>query len=108
MLWDALRAKRLSGLKFRRQHPVGPFFVDFYCPEHRLAVEVDGPIHEQHATRDRVRQRLLEEHGIWFIRLTSNEVENDLERCLVKILRAVSKSGDTSHPCPASGAGAGG
>ena len=38
ILWDALRAKRLSGLKFRRQHPVGPFFLDFYCPEHRLAV----------------------------------------------------------------------
>jgi very-short-patch-repair endonuclease len=45
MLWEALRNRRLDGVKFRRQHPVGPFVIDFCCPERRLAIEVDGGIH---------------------------------------------------------------
>jgi very-short-patch-repair endonuclease len=88
-LWQALRARRLRGLKFRRQHPVGPFILDFYCPAHRLAVEVDGPIHAQQPTRDRLRQKLIEQHRIRFVRLTSAEVEKDLDAALLKIHQAV-------------------
>jgi type I restriction enzyme R subunit len=46
-LWQRLRAHRLDGLKFRRQHPLGPFIADFYCAEHRLVIEIDGDIHAQ-------------------------------------------------------------
>ena len=45
LLWDALRNRRLDGLKFRRQHPVGPFVIDFCCPSRQLAIELDGEVH---------------------------------------------------------------
>ena len=107
-MWQALRSRRLSGLKFRRQHPVGPFILDFYCPAHRLAVEVDGPIHAQQSGRDALRQRLLEEHGIRFVRLTSVEVEQHFNSALLKILGAVTEGCVPSHPFPACGEGDGG
>ncbi|HEY5818673.1 MAG TPA: DUF559 domain-containing protein [Mesorhizobium sp.] len=46
MLWDCLRAGRLEGLRFRRQHPIGPYVLDFFCAKGRLAVEVDGRHHD--------------------------------------------------------------
>ena len=50
ILWDALRAGRLDGHKFRRQHPVGRFILDFYCAKIRLCIELDGEAHEHSAT----------------------------------------------------------
>ncbi len=64
LLWNALRRKRLDGRKFRRQQPIGPFVVDFFCPAERLIVEVDGPIHDSQREADRVRQQLLETLGL--------------------------------------------
>ena len=46
MLWEALPERRLSGFRFRCQHPVGRFILDFYCPAHRLVIEVDGGVHD--------------------------------------------------------------
>lgn len=60
VLWEQLRAKRFRGLKFRRQQPVGPFVLDFYCSQQRLAVEVDGEIHRQQTSIDADRQQLIE------------------------------------------------
>ncbi len=60
MLWERVRNRRLGGLKFRRQHPLGPYIVDFYCAEHRLVVEVDGPIHEGQKERNALRAEYLE------------------------------------------------
>ena len=60
MLWERVRNRRLGGLKFRRQHPLGPYIVDFYCAEHRLVVEVDGPIHEGQKEQDALRAECLE------------------------------------------------
>jgi very-short-patch-repair endonuclease len=51
-LWQHLRAKRLNGLKFRWQHPLGPFIADFYCHAHRLVIEIDGDIHATTIERD--------------------------------------------------------
>ena len=51
-LWKVLRGRRLGGLKFRRQHPVDGFMVDFYCAERRLIVEVDGSIHDRQRGAD--------------------------------------------------------
>ena len=90
MLWQALRKRQLAGLKFRRQHPIGPAILDFYCHEKRLAVEVDGGIHENRDVRehDLVRQNLIEMYGIRFYRYTAQEVEQNLEKVLEGILEA--------------------
>ena len=60
ILWEALRGKKLDGIKFRRQQPVGYFLVDFYNSFYRLVVEVDGPIHDNQVEADRARQDILE------------------------------------------------
>lgn len=90
LLWRALRGKKLGGLKFRRQHPFGPSIVDFYSHEKRLVVEIDGAAHlgENAQDRDKIRQEIIERYGVRFIRLPANEVENDLESALGKILAA--------------------
>jgi very-short-patch-repair endonuclease len=85
-LWQALRKRQLSGRKFRRQQPIGPFVVDFFCAEERLVVEVDGPIHQTQVDADNARQRLLEATGLRILRVTVSEVERDLEQ----VLRAIS------------------
>ncbi len=64
VLWEALRDKRLNGLKFRRQHPVEQFILDFYCPLHKLAVELDGSVHDAHGEQDAARTAHLEAHGL--------------------------------------------
>ena len=55
VLWKALRGRRMAGLRFRRQHPVGRFILDFYCPAAKLGLEVDGGIHDGQAERDEER-----------------------------------------------------
>ena len=67
-LWNALRGRKLGGLKFRRQHPVGRFILDFFCAEYRLVVEVDGEIHATQIEHDTERTRLLGEFGYRVIR----------------------------------------
>ena len=59
LLWEKLRGRRLNGLRFRRQHPTGPYILDFYCPQAMLGVEVDGLAHEgaEKAARDALRDR---------------------------------------------------
>ena len=66
VLWQALRKGRLAGLRFRRQHPIGPYILDFYCPSARLAVEVDGFAHDSAARvrHDDNRQAWLAQRGI--------------------------------------------
>jgi very-short-patch-repair endonuclease len=63
LLWAQLRDRRLNGYKFRRQHPIGPFFADFACIEHRLVVEVDGESHDWTYERDAWRERSLARYG---------------------------------------------
>jgi very-short-patch-repair endonuclease len=101
MLWQALRRKQLEGRKFRRQQPIGPFVLDFYCAEERLAVEVDGPIHIEQQAADEQRQALIEETGIRFVRVTAEQVENDIDDVLQIIA-------DAFLPSPQGGRGAGG
>ena len=100
MLWAALRRKQLAGRKFRRQHPIGRFIVDFYCPGARLAVEVDGPIHTGQARADAERQSILEASGIRFVRLPAAPIERDLVGALARIEEAVAPV-----PSPAGGRG---
>ena len=80
ILWKYLRDRRLNNLKFRRQHPIGKFILDFYCHELKLAVEVDGNIHELEDVkeRDEGRTYMLTEWGITVIRFTNDEVITNL------------------------------
>ena len=97
ILWEALRARRLYGGRFRRQHVIDRFLVDFYCSEARLVVEVDGEIHRFQAEEDRERQRALEERGLRVIRFTNAEVIEDLASVRRRIAAHL-----TPHPSPTS------
>lgn len=74
VLWQRLRRKQLSGCRFRRQHAVGRFIVDFYCAEARLIIEVDGSIHEYTAEEDAIRQEYLESLGLTVCRFSNGDV----------------------------------
>ncbi|HEX8320668.1 endonuclease domain-containing protein [Longimicrobium sp.] len=87
-LWSAIRKDQLAGLRFRRQHPVGPFILDFYCPRVRLCVELDGGIHEQQRERDQARTEALATVGVRVIRFRNEEVMNDLAGVLARIQAA--------------------
>jgi very-short-patch-repair endonuclease len=89
-LWDEVRDRRLAGLKFRRQHPYGPFILDAFCVKHLLEVEVDGPVHDDppQADHDAARTEYLERRGIRVLRFTNDEVEHDLPGVLRRIVAA--------------------
>jgi very-short-patch-repair endonuclease len=85
-LWQALSKRQLNGLKFRCQHPVGSFIVDFYCPEHRLVIELDGSIHDQQIEQDTARTAQLNQHGYRVIRFRNETVLANLKHVLHQIL----------------------
>jgi very-short-patch-repair endonuclease len=85
VLWQAIRSRKLDGRKFRRQQPIGVFVVDFYCHTEQLIVEVDGLIHESQREHDQQRQELLESLGLHMVRITSEQVETDLDAALASI-----------------------
>jgi very-short-patch-repair endonuclease len=99
-LWQALRGGKLAGLKFRRQHPVGNFILDFYCAVHKLVVEVDGGIHETQIEYDAARTIELESYGYTIMRFTNDRVLQELETVLAEILQAVELHSiqDTEEP----------
>ncbi|WP_395945303.1 endonuclease domain-containing protein [Brevundimonas sp.] len=92
-LWVCLRRHGLAGLKFRRQHPIGPYVLDFYCAEAKLAVEVDGEVHS-HPDRiqhDRRRTEWLERQGLMVLRISAETVRIGLDGVLASI-RATAES----------------
>ena len=86
-LWQALRGGKLGGLKFRRQHPVGKFILDFYCPACQLVIEVDGAIHDAQMEYDAARTDTLTAHGYTVLRFQNEAVINNLETVLAKIIQ---------------------
>ncbi|MFA7262269.1 MAG: DUF559 domain-containing protein [Caulobacter sp.] len=91
LLWRQLRARRLEGLRFRRQHPLGPFILDFFCAEAKLAVEVDGANHHvgDRPKQDAYRDRWLADRGIHTLRLPASLVLKDLNAALHTILHEI-------------------
>jgi very-short-patch-repair endonuclease len=89
VLWKHLRNRQLGGHKFRRQHPLGPFVVDFYCPAGRLVVEVDGGIHTGQQERDEERAAYLTGNGYRVVRLRNEEVLQRIEWVLAVLHQAV-------------------
>ena len=90
-LWALLRSRNLDGYKFRRQHPVAPYILDFYCAEAHLAVEVDGSQHYTAEGRaaDAERTGYLEACGFRLLRVTNLDVRTNADGVLGAILRAL-------------------
>jgi very-short-patch-repair endonuclease len=87
-LWRALRRDQIGGLSFRRQHPIGPYVLDFYCPELGLAIEVDGGQHgylSKHIDDER-RSRWLSTQNVQVIRFWNNDVMQNLDGVLSEIV----------------------
>ncbi|MCC4264575.1 endonuclease domain-containing protein [Oceanimonas baumannii] len=92
LLWQQLRAIQ-TGVKFRRQHGIGPYIVDFYCPRLRLVLEVDGDSHfmnEAAQIYDLARTRYLSRLGVDVLRFTNQEVMHNLDGVLAVIMERVS------------------
>ena len=85
ILWQALRDKKLDGIRFRRQQPIGNFIVDFYSSACRLVVEVNGSIHDNQVEVDRARQDVLEDLGLNVLRIKADIIENNLPLALNEI-----------------------
>lgn len=90
-LWWYLRNKKL-GIKFRRQHSVGGYILDFYCPEKNLIIELDGGVHNKKEAReyDKIRDKFLTNLGYQMLRIPNDEVDNSVEKVLDKIRYMIS------------------
>ncbi len=87
LLWEKLRRNQL-GYKFKRQHSIGRFILDFYCPEKKLAIELDGAQHLENKQYDKEREAYLSEFGIKTLRFWNSEVTKDLNSVIQKIVFA--------------------
>ena len=92
-LWEELRNKKLKGYKFRRQHPVGIFILDFYCHVAKLAIEIDGEYHleQEQQIYDRARTELLNQAGIQELRFTNQDILTNLPSVLGSIIQILEK-----------------
>ncbi len=87
-LWSKLRDGRLDGLSFRRQHPAGPYILDFYCPQLGLSIELDGSQHQLQESHDEKRTAWLRGRGVTELRFWNNDVTKNLSGVLEKIKAA--------------------
>jgi len=90
-LWHYLRAKRLNGYKFRRQHLVYPYVIDFVCLEKRLIVELDGGQHAEQLSYDEKRTAFLRMKGHTVLRFWNHEALQETEAVLNEILAALKR-----------------
>jgi very-short-patch-repair endonuclease len=98
-LWYYLRDRRLGGWKFRRQYPVGPYIVDFICPEKNVVIEVDGGQHAENEEMDLQRSAYLNKMGYRVFRFWNNQVLQETEAILEAIL-AILAEGKQNSPSP--------
>jgi len=93
ILWKHIRNRKIDGYKFRRQHPFDEYILDFYCPEKKLAIELDGAIHnnEEARTHDIAREGELLNKGVKAIRFTNHQVEYNIEFVLKTITSELNK-----------------
>ncbi|MBN8922125.1 MAG: DNA methylase [Rhodanobacter sp. 68-29] len=101
LLWSRLRNRRLSGWKFRRQHEIGRYIVDFACPDASLIVELDGGQHGDQRIYDEHRSSELQRVGYRVLRFWNNEALKNLDGVLEVILEALASS--APHPSPLPG-----
>jgi very-short-patch-repair endonuclease len=90
-LWRAIKGGQLSGARFRRQHPIGPYIADFYCAEVKLAIELDGPSHGRDGAEayDQRRTEFFESKGVAVIRFGNEDMHRDGQSVVEAIAREV-------------------
>ena len=100
LLWLRLRSRQLQGLKFRRQHGIGPYIVDFYCPERLLVLEIDGESHadSEQILKDQERDTYLNSLGLQVIRYLNSDVTNNLAGVLEDLQQHLSGHSTSPHP----------
>ena len=100
LLWAKLRSNQIHGLKFRLQHGIESYIVDFFCPERNLAIEVDGDVHagKQQQIKDAERERYLRSLGLGIVRYTNDEVLNNLDGVLEDFYSHVSEVSTSPGP----------
>lgn len=113
VLWQRLRNRQIDGAKFRRQHAIERFIVDFYCSAARLVIEVDGSIHDYTPEEDAARQAYLESLGLRVVRFSNVQVRDEINYVLrtISALLDCTESADdmpSDSPSPQRGEGAGG
>ena len=94
MLWQILRNRQFKGLKFRRQVPIHPYTVDFFCAEKKLAVELDGEVHRFKFFGDRKRDCALESRGVRVIRFENEDVLDHVS----EVLRSIALEAERRRP----------
>lgn len=93
MMWEELRRKKFLGLKFRRQHPLSGFILDFYSPSLKVGIEIDGKVHVNPTAQeyDSARSNIIKEYGIILIRIKASAVENNLAHIIEKLKAIIKK-----------------
>jgi very-short-patch-repair endonuclease len=86
LIWQLLSDRKLAGCKFRRQHPIGPYFADFACVEKKLVVEIDGEHHAFQIEADARRTELMNSRGWRVVRFWANEVVGNIDGIGTEIL----------------------
>lgn len=100
-LWKRIKEKQIDGLKFRRQHSVGPYILDFYCPQIRLNIELDGEVHSTSAAMDHADARarfLINEKDIWMIRFENRVVFENPSQIVEEIRKVAQKRRKPTPP----------
>src|SRR5258708_637884 len=110
LLWQQLRNRQLSGFKFRRQHPIGPYVADFACLNPKLVIELDGRLHDKRYAYDEARTEFLESIGFRAVRFHNIEIYRQrsvvlatIEAALVTEPRDTIETNKFSTPSPPSG-----
>ena len=98
--WELIRAHRMEGIKFRRQHPIGPYFADFACVSKGLVIEIDGIHHDDKLEADARRTALIESMGWRVVRSSAGDVLQNPDGIWATIQNLI--SGDASPPLLAS------
>jgi len=90
-VWELVRNKNINGYKFRRQHPILKYILDFYCHKLKLVIEIDGGIHNtrEQIKKDKLRTKHLEEYGLTILRFSNDEVKKNIDKVRDKIVEKI-------------------
>jgi very-short-patch-repair endonuclease len=99
-LWKVLRGRQMAGVKFRRQHPLEDYILDFVSLEKKVVVEVDGGQHQERITEDERRTTVLENAGFIVLRFWNHEVLQQPDAVVERIWQVVTRKEDPSSPLP--------
>ena len=85
IMWEQLKNKKIDGHRFRSQHPIHRYILDFYCPSKSVAIEIDGDIHKSRKKYDEYRDDYLKSVGIQTLRFENSEVNDNIQKVILKI-----------------------